>query len=155
MDTAKLSTLQNKVDELPFSPLTYRWLLPFAPGQNINQQSEIFYVPLIPYCFQFSVRFLRNSIFFIDLTIYHENDSQTYRRIDRKLSCFSVKLYLIGGTNDKSTEKIFVDEMFDFNNDRRTISLEARVSDNRQWVINNQLHIFCKINQIRRYTPVD
>ena len=146
MDSAKLSALQNKADELPFSPLAYRWLVPFTPGQD--QKSEVFGLPLIRYRFYLSVRYLQDGSFCVDLIIYRGYPVEPCRRIDGELSCFSIKLYLIGQTNDKSTEKIFVNEIFNDYRDR-TVSLKADGINIIEWVINNKLHIFCKINQIR------
>ena len=139
-DSKKISTLESKVDELSSSPLTFSFRFSTAKKDlGKLQLSEIFDSPSIPYQFQINA-LLENEDLFIWVSVINRSNIQSHKKI-------SLEVFLINRYGDKVSKETTDDQnlkIHDLDNIRfKPLKLYPR----SQWIINDHLQIFCRINR--------
>lgn len=140
IDSKKISTLESKVDELSSSPLTFSFRFSTAKKDlGKLQLSEIFDSPSIPYQFQINA-LLENEDLFIWVSVINRSNIQSHKKI-------SLEVFLINRYGDKVSKETTDDQnlkIHDLDNIRfKPLKLYPR----SQWIINDHLQIFCRINR--------
>ena len=131
-DSKKISTLESK--------LTFSFRFSTAKKDlGKLQLSEISDSPSIPYQFQINA-LLENEDLFIWVSVINRNNIQSHKKI-------SLEVFLISRYGDKVSKETTDDQnlkIHDLDNIRfKPLKLYPR----SQWIINDHLQIFCRINR--------
>ena len=152
MDIAKMSKLQNKIDELSSSLLTFKWWIPYQKLKASEQNSEPFCSALIPYFFQMTADLTKGALKFF-LHRYRGLSEQFHGKVNMNLSGFSFEIYIIGRDGNKiSQETTFdgEDRAFEIDagkNGSLGLGWISVASVAPKWLVNDHVHVFCKIKQ--------
>lgn len=133
---------------------SYRWWVSFQKIQQSLQYSDLFFTPVLPFCFQM-IAFCKNSVLEVGLYRYRGANDNPAGKINTVLLGYSFEIDIISEDGNKeSREENFNNPNTNFKIDDGCIRSRGNGWTNfmspviwNTWLIKNHIRLFCKIKK--------